>query len=135
MRVREAYESSLQSHGHQRDEAQVAIVALLDDLQTRLHARRPRHMLARLFGSADNDERIKGLYLWGGVGRGKTFLMDLFYECLPVAGKQRIHFHRFMQRVHNALAERPDTRNPLSKVAASWAESPGIACISRGSTS
>ena len=46
---------------------------------------------------------IKGLYLWGDVGRGKTFLMDMFYDCLPDEGKLRLHFHRFMARIHEGL--------------------------------
>lgn len=47
---------------------------------------------------------IQGLYLWGGVGRGKTYLMDVFHESLPFPDKMRTHFHRFMQRVHNELS-------------------------------
>ncbi|MBT8063846.1 MAG: AFG1 family ATPase [Gammaproteobacteria bacterium] len=109
------------------DPHQVQAVTALDDLWHALSKSSRPGLLGRV--TRRGSPPLRGLYLWGGVGRGKTWLMDLFYECLPVAGKQRIHFHRFMQRVHNALAERPDTRNPLSKVAASWAESCRVLCL------
>jgi cell division protein ZapE len=107
----------------------VAIVAVLDDLQARLHARRPRHILARLFGSAGDDERIRGLYLWGGVGRGKTFLMDLFYESLQIDDKKRIHFHRLMRDVHERLQALGDVADPLEKVAESIARDTRVLCF------
>jgi cell division protein ZapE len=50
---------------------------------------------------------IKGLYLWGDVGRGKMYLMDMFYDCLPDEGKLRLHFHHFMARIHQALNNIP----------------------------
>lgn len=63
------------------------------------------------------DEGTKGLYIWGGVGRGKTYLMDLFFECLPFKEKQRTHFHRFMQFVHAELTQLQGQKNPLDKLA------------------
>ena len=72
---------------------------------------------------------VTGLYLWGGVGRGKTYLLDLFHESLPFADKQRLHFHRFMHRVHadlRAFAGRPD---PLEAVAERFAGEARVLCF------
>jgi cell division protein ZapE len=72
---------------------------------------------------------ITGLYLWGDVGRGKTFLMDLFYDCLPVQGKLRLHFHRFMARIHKALAEHAGQQDPLERIAKELAKECRILCF------
>lgn len=64
---------------------------------------------------------IKGLYLWGGVGRGKTHLCDLFFEALPFEDKTRLHFHRFMQQIHDGLRELEGVEDPIEKVADEWA--------------
>ncbi len=72
---------------------------------------------------------IKGLYAWGGVGRGKTWLMDLFFDSLPIEHKQRIHFHRFMQRIHHALNELGNERDPLVTIARKWAQDCRVLCL------
>lgn len=72
---------------------------------------------------------IKGLYLWGDVGRGKTFLMDLFYTCLPTEGKVRLHFHRFMARVHQELKHHQGQQNPLNILANKLANESHIICF------
>ena len=72
---------------------------------------------------------IKGIYLWGGVGRGKTYLMDLFFECIPFPGKQRIHFHRFMFSVHNQLQALQGQKNPLDLIASRIARRIRILCV------
>lgn len=72
---------------------------------------------------------IQGLYLWGGVGRGKTFLMDLFYQALPTPRKMRMHFHRFMLLVHSRLRIASGTANPLDRVAKSIAEEAEVLCF------
>lgn len=72
---------------------------------------------------------VKGLYFWGGVGRGKTYLMDNFYESLPFDQKMRIHFHRFMQRVHNELKTLKDQKNPLVIVAKRLSDEARIICF------
>ncbi len=75
-------------------------------------------------------QSLPGLYLWGGVGRGKTYLMDTFYECLPAkVAKRRVHFHRFMQSAHErlrALREQPD---PLQTLAKEWADEVQVLCF------
>lgn len=72
---------------------------------------------------------VKGLYFWGGVGRGKTYLMDNFYESLPFQNKMRIHFHRFMQRVHAELTSLNDQKNPLIIVAKRLSDEARIICF------
>ena len=76
-----------------------------------------------------------GLYLWGGVGRGKTYLMDLFFECLPFEAKHRMHFHRFMLRVHNELKELQGIANPLAGVADRIADEGRVLCFDEFSVS
>ena len=71
----------------------------------------------------------KGIYLWGGVGRGKTWLMDMFYDCLPGERKQRTHFHRFMQDVHRQLAARQGEAAPLEKIAAAISRRVRVLCF------
>ncbi len=90
----------------------------------RIHAAlaRPREgdgLFGRLFSRAD-AEAIPGLYLWGGVGRGKTFLVDLFFANAPVAHKRRTHFHRFMREVHERLRAHAGERDPLAAIARQW---------------
>ena len=87
MSIREAYEKSLHREGHERDAAQEIIVARLADVQEQLYLQQPRHWLSRLFRRGSDPSFVRGLYIWGGVGRGKTFLMDLFYETLAIDGK------------------------------------------------
>jgi len=72
---------------------------------------------------------VQGLYIWGGVGRGKTFLMDLFFETLAVEEKKRIHFHRMMHEVHERLKSIGDVKDPLDKVAADVARDTRVLCF------
>lgn len=131
MSVREAYEASLDADGHEEDPAQAKIVALLGDLQQQLHAGRPRRGIAQLFGrrSAARRDPVPGLYIWGSVGRGKTFLMDLFFETLAVEQKKRIHFHRMMHDIHARLKTFGDVEDPLDKVAADIAHDTRVLCF------
>ncbi len=82
------------------DPAQEAVLPILEDIRSHLEAapKRRRGLLGGLFHRP--DEVPQGLYLWGGVGRGKSMLMDLFVENLAITGKRRVHFHAFMQEVH-----------------------------------
>ena len=130
--MREAYEESLRREGHERDPAQERIAALLEDLQNRLQiARRPQRDFRRFWKRRiDVDYRLEpGLYIWGGVGRGKTFLMDLFFETLPIDAKRRVHFHRMMREVQNRLKELGDIPDPLDTVARDIALRARVLCF------
>ena len=72
---------------------------------------------------------IKGLYFWGGVGRGKTYLVDTFYDCLPFENKTRVHFHRFMHRVHQELKTLSGQSDPLKVIAKRFAQESCIICF------
>lgn len=79
--------------------------------------------------SKNNELPIKGVYLWGGVGIGKTWLMDIFYQTLPMPNKMRMHFHRFMQQVHLALKELQGHADPLKLVAQRFAKQAKVICF------
>lgn len=132
MNIREAYEDSLSRDGHIKDPAQVEVVGRLEDLQARLRVSRPGFCGFRaLFNRRPDTERagVRGLYLWGGVGRGKTLLMDLFFESLPVKAKKRIHFHRMMHEVHDRRKALGNVSDPLDKVAADIARNTRVLCF------
>ena len=109
------------------DPAQVEVAKALDDLWHSLQRQRQPTILDRI--RRHRQEYVRGLYIWGGVGRGKTWLMDLFYEHLPVQRKQRVHFHRFMQRVHNDLKQHGKVSDPLPRIAAGWARDCSVLCL------
>ena len=98
-----------------------------------LLAPRPAGRLRRIgrrLGLAGPDlEPVRGLYLWGGVGRGKTWLMDMFFEALPFEHKRRRHFHRFMQAVHHGLRRVAEQADPLEAVASHIAADSRIVCF------
>ncbi len=118
-------------NGFAPDPAQFALAGRLTELQHRLAASeqgsRVQSWLRRLFGRP--AETVLGLYLWGDVGRGKTYLMDLFHETLPVARKRRFHFHRFMQRVHADLRGLEGRTDPLKTVADRFAADARVLCF------
>ena len=102
------------------DPAQYAALRELDRLHAALSAPAKRKgLLDTLFGKPVTTSP-NGLYLWGGVGRGKTFLIDLFYAGLPIREKRRTHFHRFMREVHERLRAHAGQRDPLAAIAREW---------------
>jgi len=127
------YQADLQREDFSRDPAQEHAVLQLQDLYERLLARRrERHggLLGRLQRLRGQQlEPVTGLYLWGGVGRGKTYLVDTFYDCLPFQQKMRVHFHRFMRRVHEDLKALEGQKNPLEKVADKLAGEATVLCF------
>jgi cell division protein ZapE len=130
--IREAYDESLLREGHTRDPAQEKIVERLLDLQNRLLDQQTRNTGLRRFFSRQTNRDYRGergLYIWGGVGRGKTFLMDLFFESVEIDAKRRIHFHRMMHDVHRRLKELADVADPLDTVAADIAAETRLLCF------
>jgi len=106
MSTRELYEGLVASGKVERDPAQEALLARLTALEQRVAAHRSARRLRPvgwLFGSRANNGIVKGLYVHGDVGRGKTMLMDLFFEASPVVRKRRAHFHEFMADVHERV--------------------------------
>ena len=122
------YERECARLGYQRDPVQEAIVARLDDLRARLVRPPSKNLLKGLF-NRQQHELQRGLYIWGGVGRGKTWLMDLFFQSLPFKDKQRSHFHRFMQSVHDELKKHKDRADPLELVAEKIAKRTRVLCF------
>jgi len=129
--LRELYARELAARGFGADPAQLAAVARLEALRRRL-ARQPNAWLPRWLRTRArrrSDAPVRGLYLWGGVGRGKTWLMDLFFESLPFAERRRQHFHRFMHDVHAELAALKQERDPLERVAERIAGGARVLCF------
>lgn len=114
---------------HELDPAQQHAADCLARLRAKLCARQGRTpgLFDRLIGR--KPDPVPGLYLWGGVGRGKTWLMDRFYAELPFDHKRRVHFHRFMQDVHAALRLLPKSPDPLPIVAAKVAREARVLCL------
>jgi cell division protein ZapE len=112
------------------DPDQKAAVERLAALQKGLEWVRPkRHWYDRLIGTPSSAPPATGIYLWGGVGRGKSMLMDLFYHTLETERKRRVHFHAFMLEVHQMLREEREKEagDPIAPVAARIAE--GLDCL------
>lgn len=114
-----------------RDEAQLSAADALDDLLERLENRSPIGFVGRLLGRRGVPP--KGLYLWGGVGRGKSMLMDWFFELAPVSAKQRVHFHAFMLDVHARINARRQSKDndgdPIGPVAKDIAKTAELLCF------
>lgn len=130
----ERYQQELRTPGVQEDSSQKQAVEALDLLWRRLCEQESfgeSSLLARIRAWARHESppAIKGLYLWGGVGRGKTWLMDMFFESLPFERKMRTHFHRFMRGIHQELKVLQSTKNPLDSVAENIAGQVRIICF------
>ncbi|EOB4120267.1 cell division protein ZapE [Vibrio parahaemolyticus] len=129
------YQKDIAEHGFQRDEAQQQAVVALDKLYHDIveFQSAPIPQLSKwqkLMGKkVEMPQPPKGLYFWGGVGRGKTYLMDAFFDALPTDRKMRVHFHRFMYRVHDELKRLGEVENPLSKVADLFKQEADIVCF------
>ncbi|TPI66432.1 AFG1 family ATPase [Mesorhizobium sp. B3-1-3] len=139
--VRQRYDHLVQSGAVERDPAQERIVAALDRLIEEISAKRlaqKSSALGWLFAAKRQPrEPVKGLYIHGGVGRGKTMLMDMFFELLPVRRKRRVHFNDFMADVqdriqkHRAARKNGDVKedDPIPPVARSLADEAWVLCF------
>ena len=114
-------------HGFELDPAQNAALRHFQRLYEDLIAL--ERMEASLIGLLARKQTVPGVYLWGGVGRGKSFLMDSFFNCAPLARKQRVHFHRFMQEVHLALNRHQGVEDPLAIIAREIAKDTRLICL------
>ncbi len=111
----EKYTQAIESGQFMPDEAQAQAVQELDRVWTELFTR--YKSTKTTFRRFRRQTSPKGVYMWGGVGRGKTWLMDQFYDSIPFRRKTRLHFHHFMQQVHKELNKLSGQRNPLELVA------------------
>jgi cell division protein ZapE len=128
MNVREFYQHALSQRGFTADEAQRMAVDQLQrifDEWVEYKARRSSS-LRRFINRPDVP---RGIYMWGGVGRGKSFLMDSFYLVVPVIRKTRVHFHEFMRGVHRQLDELKGVADPLDEVARRIAKKYRLICF------
>ncbi|AAO57877.1 MULTISPECIES: cell division protein ZapE [Pseudomonas syringae group] len=126
----ERYQADLKRPDFFHDSAQENAVRHLQRLYEDLvaaHDSKPG-LFGKLFGKKE-PTLVKGLYFWGGVGRGKTYLVDTFFEALPFQDKVRTHFHRFMKRVHEEMKTLKGERNPLTIIAKRFSDEARVICF------
>ena len=116
------------SHDLAQEAAVKALQRVFDELSVAPEAKSTWGRLTSMFVSKA-ESNVQGLYLWGGVGRGKTYLMDTFYEALPGTNKLRAHFHRFMHELHHQLDEIKGTQDPLLVIAKQMAQKYRVICF------
>lgn len=129
------YARATQTSGFNADPAQAKAIARLDHLYHELLAFKAQR--SRLFGKTEvfgfslreQPALPRGVYFWGGVGRGKSLLMDVFFAALPYRRKQRLHFHDFMRDIHRRLAAHKNEADPLALVAAEIAIETRVLCF------
>jgi cell division protein ZapE len=123
----ESVQREARSHGFDLDDAQIHVVGQLQRLHDELaESERIGSSLLSVFMP---KRAIRGVYLWGGVGRGKSFLMDAFFDAAPAARKSRVHFHRFMQEIHHRLRDLQGEENPLTQIAEDIAQDNRLLCL------
>jgi cell division protein ZapE len=138
--MKQAYQQLLDSKKLSYDQAQVSAVDALAHLSSKLlsininltdssSSPNSSTKYRTLFSFKSTEGSIRGLYLYGRVGRGKTMLMDLFYQNVAIENKKRIHFHHFMESVHLKLKELEGASNPLDIIASQWAKDIKLLCF------
>src|SRR3954464_8557909 len=128
MNVQEYYQHALTERGFKSDPAQQRAVDRLQEAYDGWVAFKAQRSstFKRLINRPDVP---RGVYMWGGVGRGKSFLMDSFYSVVPVVRKTRLHFHEFMRSIHRELDELKGVANPLDEVARRIAKKYRLICF------
>ena len=111
-------QTQIQQNKIEADPKQLEAIELLQDITTLL-----------LTNPDSKQSLIKGVYIWGDVGRGKTWLMDQFYDSVTIEQKQRLHYHQFMLDVHKALALLPSQANPLTVIAEQMSQQYRLICL------
>lgn len=122
-----AYQALIDAGEIESDPAQLEAVKQLQRLSETLHDNQPN--LVTSIKALFQKSETTGLYMWGGVGRGKTFLMDLFFDSLNFEQKQRLHFHRFMYQIHEQLKNHAGQKNPLKRIAKEMTKNCRILCF------
>ena len=128
MSVRAVYEEELRQRGFQSDPAQLRAIEALERCANEWADYRAKRSNA-LKKLIHRPEIPKGVYMFGGVGRGKSFLMDCFYEAVPIRRKTRLHFHEFMREVHRELTLMQGTVNPLDVLGKKMAKRYRLICF------
>jgi cell division protein ZapE len=130
---REHYERDLRSSKLIADAGQARAIEHVERLYHDLVAAQRRQVpgfIHKILGfKRSRTEPVRGLYLWGSVGRGKTHIVDTFFDCLPTEKKLRIHFHSFMRKVHGELQQLQRESDPLAAIAGRWARRLRILCL------
>jgi len=128
MGVRKVFDAHLAARGYRADASQLAALGRLRRLDEdwRAYKAQRSNALKKLLARPPVP---RGVYLWGGVGRGKSFLMDAFFAAVPVLRKTRLHFHEFMRSVHRELDEVKGTPDPLDEVARRIAKRHRLVCF------
>ncbi len=138
MSLTEKYNKALQQPDMKPDAAQQQAVAKLETLSLAL-TKKQGNLLSQLLKKISpltqhKNKTIQGLYFWGGVGRGKTWLVNLFFDALPIKEKYRVHFHHFMLEIHEELSilsssKHKNRKNPLQHIAKQLAKKYKVLCI------
>ncbi|WP_034946850.1 cell division protein ZapE [Erwinia oleae] len=134
------YQQALENGEYQPDDVQREAISRLDEIYHALSgagATKPESgkglfgKLTKIIGKGKNEavQPVRGLYMWGGVGRGKTWLMDLFFQAVPGERKLRLHFHRFMLRVHEELTALQGQSDPLQSIADGFKNETDLLCF------
>jgi cell division protein ZapE len=128
MSVRQLYEATLAERGYASDPAQLSAIASLERCETEWadYKARRSNAITKLLR---HPPLPRGVYMHGGVGRGKSFLMDCFFNAVPLQRKTRLHFHEFMREVHRELAELKGVVNPLDELGARVARRHRLICF------